>query len=128
MNFIEAFKLVYLKDLFKVNSRSSRWEYWGSELTYALFYIVVYTVFLFFSFEKIPLLTIYMGVWNTIAFITVSIRRMHDIGKSGWVLLWYLTIVGAIYIFILTITPSEQLKNKWGPPRKHTIQSKQEEE
>ncbi len=128
MNFIESFRLVYFKELFTVNSRSSRWEYWGSGLLFILFYFVVYTIFIFFSFEKIPLLDTYITIWSFIAFITVSIRRMQDVGKSGWVLLWYLTVIGALYILVLALTPSEQHENKWGSPRKHTIQSEQEEE
>jgi uncharacterized membrane protein YhaH (DUF805 family) len=128
MNFIESFRLVYFKELFTVNSRSSRWEYWGAELLYILFYIVIYIIFIFFSFDSIPLLDTYMAIWSTISFTTVSIRRMHDVGKSGWVLLWYLTVIGALYILVLTLTSSEQHENKWGSPRKHTIQSEQEEE
>ena len=40
---------------------------------------------------------ILQGVVNLIfllPFLAVSCRRMHDIGKSGWSLLWMFTIIG----------------------------------
>ncbi|MCF7925973.1 MAG: DUF805 domain-containing protein [Candidatus Izimaplasma sp.] len=40
--------------------------------------------------------------------IALFIRRMHDIGKSGWNILWvFLPIIGWIYLIILLIKPSQ---------------------
>lgn len=41
--------------------------------------------------------------------IAVTIRRMHDVGKSGWVMLI------PFYNFILTLFDSEAGSNKYGP-------------
>lgn len=41
--------------------------------------------------------------------LAVGVRRMHDVGKSGW----YLLI--PIYNFILTLTKSVETGNKYGP-------------
>lgn len=43
--------------------------------------------------------------------IAVGVRRMHDVGKSGWFLLV------PIYNIILAITESEPSTNKWGNPQ-----------
>ena len=40
--------------------------------------------------------------------IAVGVRRMHDVGKSGW----YLLI--PIYNLVLACTDSEDGSNKWG--------------
>lgn len=44
--------------------------------------------------------------------IAVSIRRMHDVGVSGWY------ILVPIYSFILAFTEGEKGENKYGPDPK----------
>jgi uncharacterized membrane protein YhaH (DUF805 family) len=47
--------------------------------------------------------------------IAVSIRRLHDIGKSGWWLLaLFIPLIGAIILIVFWIKASEQSSNKWG--------------
>lgn len=45
----------------------------------------------------------------------VGVRRLHDMGKSGW---WYLIalvpIVGAIYLIYLWCQDSQAEANEWG--------------
>ena len=47
--------------------------------------------------------------------LAVAVRRLHDIGKSGW---WYLVIliplVGVIWLIVLLATDGEKGENKWG--------------
>lgn len=47
--------------------------------------------------------------------IAVTVRRLHDIGKSGW---WYLLMlipfIGALIIFIMTLLDSEPSENEYG--------------
>lgn len=45
--------------------------------------------------------------------IAVGVRRMHDVGKSGW----YLLI--PIYNFILAVTEGEAEENEYGPDPKN---------
>jgi uncharacterized membrane protein YhaH (DUF805 family) len=48
--------------------------------------------------------------------IAVSVRRLHDIGKSGWMLLLYLIpLVGAIWILVYLVTDSNPGENEFGP-------------
>ncbi len=45
----------------------------------------------------------------------VAVRRLHDIGKSGWMLLILLIpFVGAIWFLILMISDSDPHSNKYG--------------
>lgn len=45
----------------------------------------------------------------------VSVRRMHDVGKSGWILLLiFLPVIGNIWLFILSMTNSDLGENKYG--------------
>ena len=48
--------------------------------------------------------------------LSVSIRRLHDTGHSGW---WYFIIIipliGPVWLFVLLVTDSKPEENKWGP-------------
>ena len=48
--------------------------------------------------------------------ISVTIRRLHDVNKSGWNLLWYLTIIMTLYILYLNILKGTDGDNKYGSP------------
>lgn len=53
--------------------------------------------------------------------LAVSVRRLHDTGRSGWWLLIALVpFVGAIVLLIFDCLDSEPGDNKWGPNPKHT--------
>jgi uncharacterized membrane protein YhaH (DUF805 family)/cold shock CspA family protein len=48
--------------------------------------------------------------------IAVTIRRIHDLGLSGWFyLLILLPYVGGLIIFVFTLIPSQKHENRWGP-------------
>ena len=46
--------------------------------------------------------------------ISVTARRLHDRGCSGWWQLLYLTIIGTLVITVLTVLPATEDENKWG--------------
>lgn len=48
--------------------------------------------------------------------IAVTVRRIHDLGLSGWFYLLILVpYVGGIILFVFTLLPSQKHDNKWGP-------------
>jgi uncharacterized membrane protein YhaH (DUF805 family) len=48
--------------------------------------------------------------------IAVSIRRLHDIGKSGWwFLLVLIPIIGPIALLVFFVFDSEPSENQYGP-------------
>ena len=66
------------------------------------------------------------GIFNTlyavyglviiVPFLALAIRRMHDIGKSGWMyLIVFIPLIGAIWILVLLLKDSEEGDNKYGP-------------
>ena len=47
--------------------------------------------------------------------LAVAIRRMHDIGKSGWwICINFIPLIGTIWYIILAAKDSEVTNNKWG--------------
>lgn len=48
--------------------------------------------------------------------LAVTVRRLHDVGKSGWFyFIIFIPLIGAIWLLILSLTDSQFGENKWGP-------------
>jgi uncharacterized membrane protein YhaH (DUF805 family) len=64
------------------------------------------------------------GLYSLAVFIpgiAVSVRRLHDIGKSGWWLLIALVpFVGAIVLIVFMLQDSQPGQNEYGPSPKTT--------
>ena len=62
------------------------------------------------------------GIYALIIFLpslAVSIRRMHDIGKSGtWLLISLIPLIGTIWYFLLTCKSGNYGDNIYGPDPK----------
>lgn len=115
MSFIEAFKKIYIEEIFTINGRASRKEYWGSELIFIPSYFVLSFIGYIFSEGLGDLISNIGYFWSIVALFTAAIRRAHDVGKSGWFMLI------PIYNFVLSVSQSQQVPNEWGDPRPHTI-------
>lgn len=56
-------------------------------------------------------------IWLALISVSISVRRLHDVGRNG---LWVLPIVlvpvlGAIFWFVLGCLVGEQHENRYGP-------------
>ena len=48
------------------------------------------------------------GLLIIVPFLALFVRRMHDIGKSGWNILWiFVLVIGWVYLIYLLIQPSK---------------------
>ena len=58
------------------------------------------------------------GIYTLAVFIpglAVAVRRLHDIGKSGWnLLLGIIPLVGAIVLLVWFCRDGERMSNAWG--------------
>ena len=55
--------------------------------------------------------------------MAIGVRRLHDVGKSGWMLLLALIpLIGAIWLLVLFATNSKEGANKWGENPKEVSQ------
>ena len=51
--------------------------------------------------------------------LAVLVRRLHDVGKSGWFyFIFLIPIIGIIWLLILYCTEGQKEDNKWGPDPK----------
>ena len=112
MGFMEAVKSVYGRYV-DFQGRSPRSEYWW----FYLFFIIVYVVSIGLT-AAVPIFGIVFLIFvlgSLLPMIAVSIRRLHDLDKSGWfLLLSFIPIVGLIllYWFCLKGTDGD---NQFGP-------------
>ena len=121
MNFKIATKKYAFDNVVDFKGRASKWEYWGGSLGFFIaglrsIFVVSY-IYEVLSLVLVPILYL----WLIIAGLSCQIRRLHDVGKSGWNLLWSLTGIGGFYLLYLYVQPSQQQENDWGPPPEHTI-------
>jgi uncharacterized membrane protein YhaH (DUF805 family) len=68
--------------------------------------------------------TLLTGFYSLFIFfpgMAVGIRRLHDIGKSGWwVLIGFIPVIGPFILFLWSMYPSEEGSNRYGPAPKIT--------
>jgi len=113
---IEWYKKVVFENYANFEGRARRKEYWmfflaNIIISFVLGFIMG-LIFAFISPSLAPLANIYsLAVF--VPSIAVAIRRMHDIGKSGW----YILI--PIYNIILLATEGEKGANQYGPDPKN---------
>ena len=71
------------------------------------------------------LLTALFGLATLIPNLAVSVRRLHDCGKSGWFLLFGLIpLFGWAYLLYLYVQPGMEGPNAYGPDPKATAPAK----
>jgi len=105
--------------------RARRSEYWYFVLFNFLAAIVVVFLGGLFNDRDQTLYRLYVLAMFLPA-LGVTIRRLHDIGKSGWWILFVLVpVVGAIFVIVWEATEGQPGSNKYGPNPKETANAQQ---
>lgn len=101
------------------SGRARRKEYW----MFALFNLIFTIVAIIFD-NVVGTASpgfgtgLFYGLYVLAVFIpglAVAVRRLHDVGKSGWMFLIVLIpLLGAIWLLVLMLTDSQHGTNKWG--------------
>ena len=51
--------------------------------------------------------------------LAVVVRRLHDVGKSGWFyFIFLIPLIGVLWLLVLYCTEGQKQDNKWGPDPK----------
>jgi uncharacterized membrane protein YhaH (DUF805 family) len=108
--------LLVLRRYFKFSGRSGRSEFWGFALASGIVSLVI-----LFAEKLAGLDHSGIGPYEVyfplvlIPIISLWVRRLHDIGKSGW---WYaialIPLIGVIVLFIWAARDSEPGPNRFG--------------
>lgn len=137
-NMKSAYKSMF-KNYAKFNGRSRRSEYWYAYLANMLIIIIAFFCFVPAILdinnygEPTTLSGILMGI--SVLFIVIysfvlivpllslSVRRLHDTGKSGWyLLLGLIPYVGSIIIIVFMAQDTQKGLNQYGPDPKSTLE------
>lgn len=102
--------LKVIQNYAKFSGRARRKEYWMFTLFSIIVQVILTIVATSVNFELLPSIYSLAVLLPTIA---VGVRRMHDVGKSGWFILI------PIYNLILACTDGEQGENAYGPDPKN---------
>ncbi len=105
MEFGEAIKSVFSKYA-TFSGRARRSEYW---------YFYLFNLLVSIGLSMIPVVNLFGGLWSLAVLIptwAVTVRRFHDIGKSGW---WFLVMMipgivfaGVFFYFIFKLVMDAQ--------------------
>lgn len=111
MSFIEAVKSVFSQYV-GFSGRARRSEYWYFTLFNAIVSIVLSILVSATGSSLFSILSLALVLPG----IAVTIRRLHDIGKSGWYILFdCIPLVGAIILIVWFCKDSMPGENQYGP-------------
>jgi len=118
--------LKVLRQYADFEGRARRQEYWMFVLFNVIFAVgaMIIDNVLGLTLAHLPYGVFYF-VYTLAVFIPglgVTVRRLHDIGKSGWMLLVALIpIVGSIWLLVLLVTDGTPGENEYGINPKEVI-------
>ena len=126
MNFVDAVKQVFSRYA-TFTGRARRSEYW-----YFVLFTMIATAALGVFTKSTPVEingqvirvghNALLGAFNLAVFlprVAVTVRRLHDVGKSGWCWFWILfPIAGPIMLLIWLCREGEHRTNRFGPDPK----------
>ncbi len=111
-NIIAIVKSVILKNYVNFEGRATRPEFWW----FFLFNVIVSLILNLFG-PKVG--TTLSGIWSLailLPYLGLSVRRLHDINKSGWYLLvGLIPLVGWVLLVYWWAQPGERTENQYGP-------------
>jgi uncharacterized membrane protein YhaH (DUF805 family) len=120
--------LKVLRQYADFDGRARRQEYWMYTLFNILIIGVLYVLMFMGGADGGAITMIAMGLVAIyslavmIPSVAVAVRRLHDVGKSGWMLLIGLVpILGGIWLLVLYCTDSQPGDNEYGPNPKEDI-------
>ena len=107
------------------NGRARRKEYWMFTLFFLLFALIggfIIGILSAVSETASLIALILVAVWylaHLVPSLAVTVRRLHDTGKSGWLyLIALIPYIGSFVIFIFTVLDGDRGDNAYGPDPK----------
>jgi uncharacterized membrane protein YhaH (DUF805 family) len=101
--------------------RARRREFWFFNLFYFLIMSVLNILLQFLGANAgtVNMMASIFALAFILPILALFVRRLHDIGKSGWwILLGFIPIVGLIIILVWVCSDSQEGANQYGPTPK----------
>jgi uncharacterized membrane protein YhaH (DUF805 family) len=112
-----------LKKYAEFSGRSRRMEYWY----FVLFNLIVFIILelidallgTFNVVQGVGLLSGIYGLAVLIPTLAVTVRRLHDIDRTGWwIFINLIPLIGSIVLLVFALTPGTPGSNRFGPDPK----------
>ena len=114
VSFVDAVKRAVTVNYFNFEGRASRSEFWWFNLFGFLLSVILMAIL-----GNGTTGTVVRGIVSLALFMPslgLSVRRMHDINRSGWwILISLIPIVGWIIYLVWACKPSDATPNQYGP-------------
>ena len=125
---MEIYFRVLKENYVNFSGRARRKEFW----MFQLFLIIITTICIsldnilgtvvamdFGSFGLIILpfgwLYFLCGIFHFLPSLSLVVRRLHDVGKSGsWFLIGLIPIIGGVFLIVFLCSEGDKNENKWG--------------
>ena len=121
MDFKQAVETCLRKKYGEFSGRASRSEFWWFSLFTIIVLVVVEVIALALQSANSVLgglLLLVVGIGLLVPSLAVAMRRLHDTGKSGWLILIgiipIINIVGVWVLLVFYILPSNPGSNAYG--------------
>lgn len=107
--------LKVINQYFDFSGRARRKEYWYFTLFSVIISWTLSSIDMLFGIYVFSIISIIYSLLVFIPSFAVLVRRLHDIGKSGWYFfLLFIPLIGWIWLLVLLCMEGEQKPNKWG--------------
>jgi uncharacterized membrane protein YhaH (DUF805 family) len=112
--------IIALKKYAVFTGRARRAEFWYFNLFMFLLSIVVmfldWVLGLSKAFGGLGALAVILGLATLLPSLAVTVRRLHDTGRSGWfIFIGLIPLVGAIVLLVFYVQDSQPGENEYGP-------------
>ncbi len=107
MNIQESVRTCFTK-FADFTGRASRSEYWWFVLVY---FIAAFVGALIHRYVQALVVLVFI-----VPLLAAGARRLHDIGKTGWLLLIGLIPIVNLVLLYFTVQPTQPESNQWGAP------------
>ena len=109
-----------IKQYADFGGRARRTEFWMFVLFNIIFSVVASLIDRAIGFRigaiQMGIIGLIYSLAVLIPGLAVSVRRLHDIGKSGWmVFINLIPLIGLIWFIVLTVKDSQPGENQYGP-------------
>jgi uncharacterized membrane protein YhaH (DUF805 family) len=96
--------------------RASRTEYWMFTLFH---FIAVFSLFILFVISESRFIAGVLMIYylaSIVPSVAITVRRLHDIGKSGWAYLFgFIPLFGSFILLIFACMKGQPNHNQYGP-------------
>ncbi|MBB4658773.1 DUF805 domain-containing protein [Parvularcula dongshanensis] len=116
VSFVDSIPL-FFRNYLKFEGRSSRGAFWWWMLASVLINVglaLLDGMIVGWEQDNGPLGMLFSLI-TLIPSLALNVRRLHDVGRSGWWLLLAVTIIGILLLFYWAVLPGQRRRNRFGP-------------